>query len=180
MRFVLFTISLSWLFVSQANGQEEQVVRKYDLVLTLENPYNGMTSEFSYLLISPDKKHLIVHAGFRKSKFMVFNLENGNMTHEFEIKGKYDLERNFFKDNKTLYVGDLKNKVLEIDLTGGGYEVFKCGDIDSQICKKVDKTINLPTWLWEGGSLTEMSYPDKFIIRYTPEKIYMYYNMDRL
>ncbi|GAB5525641.1 MAG: hypothetical protein Roseis2KO_35130 [Roseivirga sp.] len=180
MRIALVTLCFLCLFASHSRAQDKEILRKYDLVLTLENPYAGITSGFSYLLVSPDKKYLVVHSGFRKSKFLIFNLENGNMIHEFEIKGKYGLERTFFKDNKTLYVGDLKNKVLEIDLNSGEHEVFKCKDIDSLICEKVDKTINLPAWVWEGGSLTEVSYPNKYLIKYTPEKIYMYYNMDKL
>lgn len=174
---VIYTLA----FVSfQTKAQEEEVNHKYKLVLTLDNSDLGFVNKPSMLLVTPDKKYLICSSGFKKPKFQFYDLENGQLVHEFVAKGKFDLARHYFEENEILYIGNGRKKAMKVNLNTGEHEALDCTAIGINLCDKLNPNLDIPAWTWEGGNLSEISYPNKYMIRYTPEKIYMYYNMDRL
>lgn len=180
MRTLLLTICISLLFISNTDAQQKQVVHKYDLILTLDNPDLGFMNKPSMLLVTPDKKYLICGFGRKKGRFQIYEILSGKLTYDISVKGKFTLGRYFFEGEDILYLGNGRNKTISIDLTTGKTIVLNCKSSGNNVCDRLDPYLDIPSWTWEGGNLSEISYPGKYLIRYTPEKIHMYYNMDRL
>ncbi|MCE7991537.1 MAG: hypothetical protein HEP71_06130 [Roseivirga sp.] len=177
MRILIPILCALWLAGDKANAQEKRIKHKYDLILTLEYDDNSSLDGPFSLLLTPDKKHLILGNYFGKS-FELHELKTGKLIHKFKFKDRFSLNHYFFENNETLYIGDGEKKLVKLDLAIGGFDIYECTEPNTGVCFMLENVEGTPAMIWDGKSLTDINYPGRYVIKYTPGKIYMYYNMD--
>lgn len=178
MRFGL-QLTLFLTLTTSLWAQEKDITHSYKHIVTIANEGGKFNYKPMSLLLTPDQRYLLSGTFGRNPVFSIYEMSTGNLIHEFTARGKLTLDRFFFQDNNTLYIGNGRKKVLKIDISSGKHTPSGCSLSDGNICDKLDPSLDVPAWTWRNGHVSEVTHPYRYIIRYTPEKIHMYYNMNR-